>query len=189
MSASKVAVATRGAERRGAGDGWPSAGSACAFAGWASRRSISDLNSANALAPFSAARVLTRELPGSVRPRKNAGVPVTPALRASSMSLRISRTNLPPLMHCSNRPASSPMAWACVAHGSRVFWFSKRRSCISQYFPCSPAQRAASAALKARLWMLSRGMSRKTDFSLPVLMYSASICGYVSRTYLAQNGH
>jgi len=32
-------------------------------------------------------------------------------------------------------------------------------------------------------------MFRKTLLTLPVLMYSVSICGYVSRTYLAQKGH
>jgi hypothetical protein len=48
---------------------------------------------------------------------------------------------------------------------------------------------AASAALKASLWIDSRGRSTNTCFSFPVATYSFSICGDVSRTCLAQNGH
>jgi len=57
--------------------------------------------------------------------------------------------------------------------------FLKSRSCISQNFPCAPAQCAASAALKACLWKFS-GMSRKTYLTLPVSTYSVRIWGSTS---------
>ena len=86
------------------------------------------------------------------------------------MSPRTCSTNLFAVMHVSNRGRSAPTAAACAVTCSSVCGFANRRARISQYLPCSPAQRDAAAARNARLWMDSSGMSKSAYFTLPVWM-------------------
>jgi hypothetical protein len=99
---------------------------------------------------------------------KKLGVPLTPAACAWAMSLRMSAANLPAPRQASSLVASNPTAAACEAVSAIVRGLENKRSRISQYLPCSAAQRTVSAARKAALCSDSSGRSMTAYFTLPV---------------------
>src|SRR5262249_24234437 len=97
------------------------------------------------------------------------GVTFTPALFPSARSFLILDAVGSLSRHCVNFVGFNASVFACCVQSlkSRVSWSRNSLLCMTQNFPCSPAQIAASAALKALGW-LSKVKLRKINFTLPV---------------------
>ncbi len=93
---------------------------------------------------------------------EESGVPVTPKLVASWISLSMSDRCLPMETHCWKATTSMSISLAKRVSVSGLASVPPAYSLSwnSQNFPWSLAQRAASAALRALGWSWSRGKSR-----------------------------
>src|SRR5262245_6680536 len=99
---------------------------------------------------------------------RKVGVPVMPSACACSTSRSTSFANRRSSRQRANSSRSRPSSAAYASRSARrnAGWAAKRRSWYAQYFPAAPAQRAASCAGRARLWIAS-GRSLKTRRTRP----------------------